>query len=320
MFSLAVGDAAWDKQIKLFLDAIHKMENVSDAPRRSQNRLTETIKFDPDEPFSNVANTDFSLKHNQRWIQAICANWRERTFDPIPLQINGEFIHSELQGEGVDPSRPGQTLYKYALATPDHIEFALATAVEAQAGWSGVPVSERKSLLVRCAERLAAGRGDLIGVMMRDASKTVAEADPEVSEAIDFANYYARGFEILGDTSQLEYSPLGTVLVTPPWNFPLAIPAGGTLAALIGGNTVLLKPAPEVVLVAWTFVNLLWDAGIPKTALQFVPTTDDEVGKRLVTDDRVDGVILTGAYDTARLFLSWKHTMNLLEKLVARTH
>ncbi|MEZ4659374.1 MAG: aldehyde dehydrogenase family protein [Caldilineaceae bacterium] len=89
------------------------------------------------------------------------------------------------------------------------------------------------------------------------------------------------------------------MLVTPPWNFPIAIPAGGLLAALMAGNTVLLKPAPETVLVAWELVQAFWDAGIPHDVLQFTPTTDDEVGRALVTDDRVDAVILTGGYETS---------------------
>ncbi|MCB0091774.1 MAG: aldehyde dehydrogenase family protein, partial [Caldilineaceae bacterium] len=87
---------------------------------------------------------------------------------------------------------------------------------------------------------------------------------------------------------------------------------GGMLAALMAGNTVLLKPAPETVLVAWELVNAFWDAGIPQDVLQFTPTTDDEVGQALVTDARVDAVILTGGYETARLFLSWKPELHLL--------
>jgi RHH-type proline utilization regulon transcriptional repressor/proline dehydrogenase/delta 1-pyrroline-5-carboxylate dehydrogenase len=166
---------------------------------------------------------------------------------------------------------------------------------------------------MRAAEVLAARRGELIGVMIRDGGKTVAQADPEVSEAIDFANYYARSFDDVGtDFADVNYEPLGTVLVTPPWNFPAAIPAGGVLAALMAGNTVLFKPAPEATLTGWTITKALWDAGVPKDVLQFVPTSDDTVGRGLVTDERVDTVILTGAYQTARMFLDWKPDLRLL--------
>ncbi|RYD49837.1 MAG: aldehyde dehydrogenase family protein, partial [Verrucomicrobiaceae bacterium] len=103
----------------------------------------------------------------------------------------------------------------------------------------------------------------------------------------------------------------GMVLITPPWNFPFAIPCGGILAALVAGNTVILKPAPETVLTAWVMVNALWDAGIPREVLQFVPCPDDDIGRALVTDPRIGAVILTGAYETARMFLDWKPGLRL---------
>src|SRR5690606_6326599 len=123
------------------------------------------------------------------------------------------------------------------------------------------------------------------------------------------ANYYARSFD--NELEGVTQDALGVVLVTPPWNFPLAIPAGGVLAALMAGNSVIIKPAPEAVLTAWYMVNAMWDGGIPRDVLQFVPTTDDEIGKGLVTDERVDAVILTGAYDTAKMFLGWKPNLRL---------
>jgi RHH-type proline utilization regulon transcriptional repressor/proline dehydrogenase/delta 1-pyrroline-5-carboxylate dehydrogenase len=101
------------------------------------------------------------------------------------------------------------------------------------------------------------------------------------------------------------------VVVTPPWNFPLSIPAGGVLAALAAGNAVVLKPAPEAVLVGWGLAGCLWEAGIPREALQFLPCPDDETGRGLVTDGRVDGVILTGSVETARLFLGWRPDLPL---------
>jgi RHH-type proline utilization regulon transcriptional repressor/proline dehydrogenase/delta 1-pyrroline-5-carboxylate dehydrogenase len=152
---------------------------------------------------------------------------------------------------------------------------------------------------------LARRRDDLIGAMIVDGAKTVPEADPEVSEAIDFARYYARSLDLV-DADGCRSEPLGVVVVTPPWNFPLSIPAGGVLAALAAGNSVILKPAPEAVLVGWQLANALWDAGIPREVLQFVPCPDDEVGRALITDPRVDAVILTGSIETARRFLGWR--------------
>src|SRR5256885_678785 len=106
-------------------------------------------------------------------------------------------------------------------------------------------------------------------------------------------------------------APLGVVVVPPPWNFPLSIPAGGVLAALAAGNAVVLKPAPEAVLVGSWLATCLWDAGVPREILQFLPCPDGETGRGLVTDSRVGGVILTGSAETARLFLGWRPDLPL---------
>lgn len=309
LFDMEEGSQSWHKQRQLFLDAFQDIDAVSDQPRRQQNRATEQIQFDPEAPFENVANTDFSLRVNQQWVADIADTWRDKVIDDVPLQINDELIHTEKQGEGHDPAQPNSVAYRYALANPDQIDVALNTAKNAQSAWAARPMAERRSLLIRAAEQLANRRGEFIGVMMRDGGKQIQESDPEISEAIDFANYYARTFDDMPEG--VSQQALGVVLVTPPWNFPLAIPAGGVLASLIAGNSVIIKPAPEAVLTGWHMVNALWDAGIPKDVLQFVPTTDDEVGKSLVTDERVDAVILTGAYDTAKMFLGWKPNLHL---------
>jgi RHH-type proline utilization regulon transcriptional repressor/proline dehydrogenase/delta 1-pyrroline-5-carboxylate dehydrogenase len=148
--------------------------------------------------------------------------------------------------------------------------------------------------------------------MMLDGAKTVIEADAEVSEAVDFAQYYARTLrESAEELDDCRAEPLGVVVVTPPWNFPLSIPAGGVLAALAAGNAVVLKPALEAVLVGWELATCLWNAGVPREILQFLPCPDDEVGRGLVTDSRVGGVILTGSVETARLFLGWRPDLTL---------
>jgi len=112
--------------------------------------------------------------------------------------------------------------------------------------------------------------------------------------------------------SNEDSQPFGLVVVASPWNFPYAIPAGGIIAALVSGNTVIFKPAPEVVLVGWELVNQLWKSGIPKQALHFVPTLDNEVGQKLVSHQDVDKVVLTGAYETAVKFKSWRPNLDLV--------
>ncbi len=310
LFDLQPGEAAWHKQRDLFVSAQQQQLTVSDQPRRQQNRATESIVFDPQNPFHNVSDTDFSLRANQQWAQKAVEAWQNTDIEPIPLQIGGEFISSDNLADGHDPSRPDTVPYQYSLADATFIDHALDVAQSAQKSWAATSTEERKQMLVKAATGFAQARGRLIGCMTLDGGKAITESDGEISEVIDFANYYARGFDIEA-LDGCEMTPLGTVLITPPWNFPLAIPAGGCLAALMAGNTVIFKPAPEAMLVGWEIAKILWAAGIPKEVLQFVPCPDNEIGQGLVTDARVNGVILTGAMSTAQLFQSWRPDLRL---------
>ncbi len=172
-------------------------------------------------------------------------------------------------------------------------------------------LAHRSHLLAQAAQKLRERRGELIGAMMADGGKTILEADPEVSEAIDFAEYYRRQMVRMSEMADIRWEPKGTVLVTSPWNFPCAIPAGGLLAAVVSGNCVLFKPSSDAILVAWHMINALWDAGIPKTVLQFVPFSGEGIGGDLIRDERLDSVILTGGTATARKFLELRPGLDL---------
>jgi RHH-type proline utilization regulon transcriptional repressor/proline dehydrogenase/delta 1-pyrroline-5-carboxylate dehydrogenase len=312
LFGMEPGDAAWDHQRQRFLDACAAIARVSSGPRRVQDRGTESpAPLPPDLPFRNEPDTDWSLPRNVRWIRGRVDALRRGEAAFVPLQVAGETLRGAAEGVASDPSRPGHVAYRHALAGPEEIERALQTAVAARAGWRATGFAGRAEILARVAARIAADRGEAIATMVLDAGKSVMEADAELSEAVDFANYYARGFSSEGTFDGLACEPLGTVLVTPPWNFPHAIPCGGILAALAAGNTVILKPAPETVLTAWVMVNSLWQAGVPREVLQFVPCPDNEIGRSLVTDPRIGAVVLTGAYETARMFQSWKPELRL---------
>ena len=174
--------------------------------------------------------------------------------------------------------------------------------------------AERRALLARAAEVMATTRGPTIAVMAHETAKTVREGDPEVSEAIDMANWSATQTRLLDELTHAGLSPLprGVVLVAAPWNFPYAIPANGVCSALAGGNTVVLKPAPEAVATAVQLVGALYDAGVPRDVIQLVHCHDDEVGRHLVTHDGIDTVVLTGAYETAQMFLDGKPQLRLI--------
>lgn len=177
--------------------------------------------------------------------------------------------------------------------------------------WHDRAPDERADVLERVARELDARRVDLVGVMAHDAAKTIAQADPEVSEAADFAAYYAGCARRLGDVDGARFESYGTVVVSPPWNFPLAIPVGGVVASLAAGATVAFKPAPETRAVAAAAHVAMLAAGVPDDAVVFLPTDDDEAGQRLITHPDVDAVILTGATDTAELFRSWRPDLRL---------
>jgi RHH-type proline utilization regulon transcriptional repressor/proline dehydrogenase/delta 1-pyrroline-5-carboxylate dehydrogenase len=316
VFDLEPGSPEWNAERDRFLAAFGREDGLSDAPRRRQDREAETrVQAPPGPraaPFVNEPDTDWTLAPNRAWIEAAAAAWRARPPELIPLQVGGELRPGAREAEGRDPSRPGRAPYRHALGGPADVERALQAAQSAQVAWAARSPAERELALEACAAELHRHRGDLIGRMIVDGAKTAPEADAEVSEAVDFARYYARAWRDAADElGGCRMEPLGVVVVTPPWNFPLSIPAGGALAALAAGNAVILKPAPEAVLVGWGLASCLWEAGIPRDLLQFLPVPDDETGKQLVTDPRVGAVILTGSIETARLFLGWRPDLRL---------
>ena len=311
LFALRESSPQWDDQKKRFMEAFELAfdSNLAATPNRKQNRLSETNE--EQSAFCNVADTDFSLPANREWAEKILAEWKDKKLDPIPIQVAGEMSTEKLTGNGHDPSRPGRDAYQFAQGTADDVERALVAAEAAQGDWDRLGIEERGKILRRAATIFADQRGDTIGSMLLDGGKTIIEADVEVSEAIDFANYYSRSLDQQGWQDGLACSGRGIVVVTPPWNFPYAIPAGGVLSALMAGNSVILKPARESVLIAWQLAEQLWQAGVPKAILQFLPLVDGATGKVLVTDPRVDSVILTGSIFTAQLFQGWRPELKL---------
>lgn len=311
-FSMTSSGQEWQEQTSLFTISCKEMKQVSHAPRRTQNRFSPPNKLPLDAHFENEPDTDFSLPHNQEWAHGIIDNWQKKKIDPIPLVIAGKEIHQQHpEGEGFDPAFPNAVLYHYCLADWKEVDKALDSAQLAQKKWNQTSVHERAELLSSAAQKMREKRADLIGVMIKDGGKTIAEGDPEVSEAIDFADYYLRSMLKMNACKDIEWAGKGTILVAPPWNFPVSIPAGGILAALISGNSVIFKPAPEAVLTGWILVNALWEAGISKEVLQFINCADEPVGSKLIADPRLAAVILTGATSTAKLFMRLRPGLDL---------
>lgn len=311
-FNLRPGTPKWNEQAQLFASSCRLTNDLSFSPRRSQNRSL-ALQYPILDTFENESNTDWSLQQNRRWAEKIVRDWHFKTHPFIPLVIDEKHLEDNLEkGVGEDPSYPGKALYRYALASKKEVEEAIATAEIAKAEWSQTSLEVRKQLLANLAAELNNQRGDLIGAMMADGGKTIFEADYELSEAVDFAQFYRLNLGEWHQLPDIQWKPKGTVLVAPPWNFPCSIAAGGIIASLAAGNCVIFKPAPEAVLVAWHLVQIFWKAGFSQKVLQFVNCNDEPEGSLLVADPRISSVVLTGGTDTAKKFLKMRPGIDLI--------
>ncbi len=184
-------------------------------------------------------------------------------------------------------------------ATPEDVDLALEAAQNGAAAWAGTSPAERARLLELAAMNLETDAPHLMGLLIREAGKTAANALSEVREAVDFLRYYAAQVRDTFDNGT--HRPLGPVVCISPWNFPLAIFMGQISAALAAGNVVLAKPAEQTPLIAAAGVRALLAAGVPRSAVQLLPGEGAQVGARLVADQRVRGVVFTGSTEVARI-------------------
>ena len=281
LFDLADEPERFDREAERFSAAVRQRNHVDHRPRRRQERPShpEPIAAPGDSVFVNVADTDWTRLANRRWItEALAAPPFERLVHEVGVA---------------------------------DVDRAVAVAADAQTRWWDLGAVERAGLLKGVARSVEAERGRILATMAHETGKTVTEGDAEVSEAIDFAHYYAGDSIRLARVVGARPAARGTVVVAPPWNFPFAIPIGGVLGALAAGSVVILKPAPQAVATARLIAELCLGAGVPADVLQFIPAADDDAGRRLVTHPQVDAVILTGSRATASMFLGWKPSMRL---------
>lgn len=299
-FGLKPGTKSWQHQADLFALACQEAKNVSTVPRRRQNRLEEKDEFLSD-VFENVADTDWALSQNRTWAENILNDWKSREKPIVPAVIAGdEFSHPQIE----------EPLISVHKANSEEVKKALDCLPNAQMRWSHTSTEARLEILSRTAQNFRKNRGELLGAMLWETSKPFLEGDPEVSEAIDFIEYYKFSLWNLEGLKDVKFRSKGPVLVASPWNFPCSIPTGGISAALAVGNAVIFKPAPEAALVGYQVAKLFWDAGVPKDVLQFIPCRDEEASA-LVMDSRIAFAVLTGATDTAKLFLKMRPDIDL---------
>ena len=304
-FEIGTNPAKFNEQSDRFLASASQRHEISTKSIRHKNH-----KFEINDGFENAPNADITKLDFLNKLDKEIAAVLKLPIEEIPIVIDGKEIFDRTQIEGNDPGDNAKVWYKYSVAKLSDIDTAVKVAKKSVVGWNEIGANDRAVILKKFGQIAHDEQEESIAIMSRDAGKTVSEADPEVSEAIDFANYYA--LSAISLDLERQSSPVGVVVVVPPWNFPYAIPTGGICAALAAGNTVIFKSAPETVATSWHLVNQLWKAGVPKNVLQFVSTEDNEVGQALVSHEDVNAVILTGGYSTALLFASWKNELNLL--------
>jgi RHH-type proline utilization regulon transcriptional repressor/proline dehydrogenase/delta 1-pyrroline-5-carboxylate dehydrogenase len=201
---------------------------------------------------------------------------------------------------------------RYLRADEDDIRAAVACAAADEDRWRARSHADRAEVLRRVAHEIRCARGELLGAALADGGKVLTESDPEVSEAVDFVEFYTKTAASFHELRGVAAQGKGVVVVVSPWNFPIAIPCGGVAAALAAGNTVILKPASDTVLVAHLLCECFWRAGVSKKTLQLIPCQGSSGGQRLVSHPDVDVVILTGGTDTALRMLREKPDLNLL--------
>jgi len=264
-------------------------------------------------PFQTEPLTDFTQPAARQAMEQAIRGVASQLGREFPLIIDGREVRPGATFRSINPSQADQTVAVVQQASGDHVEQAVQAALRAYESWRRVPAEERCALFLRAAAILRRRRLTAAAWMSYEVGKNWAEADGDVAEAIDFTEYYAR--EILryaqgpalpplaGEMSEYQYIPLGVVAVISPWNFPLAIPTGMTLGAIVSGNTVVMKPASDSAATAYQIADALRDAGLPPGVLNMIPGSGGVVGEALANHPKVRMIAFTGSKEVGtRLF------------------
>ncbi|HTM51347.1 MAG TPA: L-glutamate gamma-semialdehyde dehydrogenase [Bryobacteraceae bacterium] len=257
--------------------------------------------------FRNEPYTDFSVPANRQAMESALAKVRSQMGREYELRIGSERFKTEARLKSVNPSRPSEIVGIHQKASPAMAAQAIESADRFFPEWRRTPAAERVAMLRRAARVIRGRKMEFDAWLVYEAGKSWPEAEADVSEAIDFCEYYALEMERLsgpqpvsqlpGEKDEMQYIPLGAGLVIPPWNFPLAILAGMTVAALVTGNTVVLKPSSETPTIAAMFAEALLEAGFPERSFSLLTGSGAEIGDLLVEHPRTRFVAFTGSRD-----------------------
>ena len=255
--------------------------------------------------FRNEPLTDFTKEENAAAMRAAIEKVKSELGREYPLVIGGERIKTENKFDSINPANRTQVVGKFQKATKELANRAVEAAYETFQSWRNVTAEERAQLLFRVAELMRERKHELSAWMIYEVAKTWPEADGDTAEAIDFCEFYAHEMlryaspqpltKITGEENHLEYIPLGVGAVIPPWNFPCAIMAGMTAAAVVTGNTVVLKPSSDAPTIAYKFFGLLEEAGMPPGVVNFMTGSGAEVGDVIVDHPKTRFIAFTGS-------------------------
>jgi 1-pyrroline-5-carboxylate dehydrogenase len=256
-------------------------------------------------PFINEPFFDFTKEDNARKMRAAIERVRGQLGREYDLIIGGQHVKTTDKIKSLNPSKPSQVVGIHQKAGKDHVEPAMAAALKAFDSWKHTPIEERTGLLFRVADLLRDRKMDYMAWLVFEVSKNWGEADADISETIDFCEFYARealrlakaetSVQMPGEHDSLTYIPLGVGAVIPPWNFPCAIMAGLVVASIVSGNTVILKPSSDSPTIAAKFIELLEEAGMPEGVVNFCPGAGASFGDAVVAHPKTRYVAFTGS-------------------------
>jgi 1-pyrroline-5-carboxylate dehydrogenase len=255
--------------------------------------------------FRNEPLTDFSKEENAQAMSQAIEKVREQLGREYPLVIGGERITTGNMLDSFNPANRTQLVGRFNKATKELAKRAVEEAAKAFETWKTVSAADRAGLLFRVAEILRARKHEFSAWMIHEVAKTWPEADGDTAEAIDFCEFYGREMlryaddhpltQVPGEANKMVYVPLGVGAVIPPWNFPLAIMAGMTVASVVTGNTVVLKPSSDAPTIAFKFFEILEEAGLPPGVVNFMTGSGAEVGDVVVDHPKTRYVAFTGS-------------------------
>lgn len=259
-------------------------------------------------PFVNEPFTDFTQEAHREAMRSALAKVTSELGKTYPLHIAGREVHTTEQIVSINPARTEQVIGSVSKATREHAEQAMRSALAVFETWKLRPAAERATLLVKAAKLMRERKHEFSAWMVLEAGKNWGEADADTAEAIDFLEYYAREMvrleqtntlrplvKIPGEDNRLSYIPLGVGVIIPPWNFPLAICAGMSAAAVVSGNTIILKPASTTPIIAYKFYEVMVEAGVPAEVIQYLPGSGGEIGDYLTSHPQTRFISFTGS-------------------------